>query len=372
VLKLGGGIRYARLNEEGYFVWRLLDGERTIADLSLAYFRRWGELGVDAVLQTVHCLRAGGFVEPIDVEPRLQQLADRRSPLQSAIACATRWTRRTFTLPDPDRALDLLYRRLLRLLYRAPAQVALLAVALVGVVLFARTLGAAGGGLATPGTLAVTSLAGLELQILLHELGHAITTKHFGREVHATGVGWYLFWPVAFVDTSDMWLEGKRRRMAVAAAGPYVNLVLSGFAECLLPFAPAGWRGHLVLFAASGYLLALANMNPLYELDGYYLLSDWLDVPNLRARALAFLGARASRTTDARLTRIYVGYGVAAVAYACLAAAFVVLGYRGLVQHVAGHLLTPPFAAGAGVALGAALGVLLLGNLWLALRGQPQ
>jgi putative peptide zinc metalloprotease protein len=96
---------------------------------------------------------------------------------------------------------------------------------------------------------------------------------------------------VAFVDTSDMWLEGKRRRTAVAFAGPYTNFVLAGAAALAGSLVgSSAWAAVLFTLGADGYIVGLLNLNPLYELDGYYMLSDWLEVPNLRSKALAYDG----------------------------------------------------------------------------------
>src|SRR5207248_6507662 len=74
--------------------------------------------------------------------------------------------------------------------------------------------------------------------ILIHEAGHAFTVKAFGREVPRGGIGWYWFGPIAFVDTSDMWLADRWPRIAVSLAGGYANLVLpplAPLAACLVP-----------------------------------------------------------------------------------------------------------------------------------------
>jgi len=135
---------------------------------------------------------------------------------------------------------------------------------------------------------------------------------------------------VAFVDTSDMWLEGKRRRIAVAFAGPYTNFVLAGAAALASSLVgSSAWAAVLFTLAADGYIVGLLNLNPLYELDGYYVLSDWLEVPNLRSEALAYLGGavwrRRPTTLDLRLRRIFTLYGAAAVLYPLFAAVMLLL-----------------------------------------------
>ncbi len=96
---------------------------------------------------------------------------------------------------------------------------------------------------------------------------------------------------MAFVDTSDIWLAGRWPRVAVSLAGPYTNLVLSGFGVLVAGLVPnVAFAAALWQIALTSYLIALYNLNPLLEFDGYYALSDLLDRPNLRRHALAWFG----------------------------------------------------------------------------------
>jgi putative peptide zinc metalloprotease protein len=95
--------------------------------------------------------------------------------------------------------------------------------------------------------------------------------------------------PYAFVDTTDMWFEGKGPRIVVTLAGPVVTLTVAcffSFAALLLPFAI--WQAICFQIALGLYINTLFNFNPLIPLDGYYALSDWLDMPHLREEASAY------------------------------------------------------------------------------------
>jgi putative peptide zinc metalloprotease protein len=173
--------------------------------------------------------------------------------------------------------------------------------------------------------------------LLVHEAGHAFTTKHFGREVPRVGIGWYWFGPVAYVDTSDMWLEGRWPRIAVSLAGPYTNLVLGSLASIAAWFVPNAVLSAVLLeFALLSYLGVLLNLNPLMEFDGYYVLSDLLEKPNLRPLALAWLGRDLipALRTSGRLKghRLELLYGLASVLYVALMGVLTVVLYRLVVQ----------------------------------------
>jgi putative peptide zinc metalloprotease protein len=233
---------------------------------------------------------------------------------------------RYYSLPDVDARVTELYRWL-RPLFTTFAQAALFIIASAGAVAFtchgATTPAAPANWL--PRSFLIWA-ASLLLHVVVHEAMHALTCKHFGRVVYRAGIGWYYFAPVAFVDTSEIWPAARWQRVLVSAAGPYSNLVLAGMTAlaALLPVSSGLGQG-LFSFSTTGYILVLVNLNPLLELDGYYILTDLLEIPNLRSRALAYLGAvRRGRThAEPRLHRLFILFGAASLAYG------VVLGHSG-------------------------------------------
>lgn len=129
---------------------------------------------------------------------------------------------------------------------------------------------------------------------LLHELGHGFACKWFGRkegtggEVHVLGVMMLVLMPVPYVDASSAWaLRSKWRRIVVGAAGMIVELGIAGIAAMVWAGASDGLVrtiAYNVVFIASVSTI-LFNGNPLLRYDGYYILSDWLEIPNMAQRA---------------------------------------------------------------------------------------
>lgn len=122
----------------------------------------------------------------------------------------------------------------------------------------------------------------------LHELGHAWATKDAGGEVHEVGVMLLVFFPVPYVDASAAAAcPDKYRRMLVGAAGIMVELFLAALAMLVWAMAEPG----LVRAAAFNVMLIagvstlLFNGNPLLRFDAYYVLADYLEIPNLFSRA---------------------------------------------------------------------------------------
>lgn len=125
---------------------------------------------------------------------------------------------------------------------------------------------------------------------ICHELGHAYTAKRFGCRVPTMGVAFLVMWPVLYTDTTDAWrLVSRRQRLAVAAAGMLTELMIAVFATLAWSFLPDGpLRSAAYFLATVSWITTLAiNLSPFMRFDGYYLLSDALDVPNLQERAFA-------------------------------------------------------------------------------------
>lgn len=145
----------------------------------------------------------------------------------------------------------------------------------------------------TQGVLAPTNLVWLYLTWALvkvfHELGHGMMTKRFGGEVRSCGVMLLVFTPVPFVDASAAWtFRARYQRLLVGAAGMIFELLLAAIAA--LVWARTGGEGAVgqvaynVMFLAS-ISTVLFNANPLLRFDGYYLMADWVGVPNLHQQA---------------------------------------------------------------------------------------
>ncbi len=139
------------------------------------------------------------------------------------------------------------------------------------------------------------TLAGCKI---LHELGHGLACKHYGGRCHELGVMLLVFTPCLYVNVSDAWmLPSKWQRMAISAAGMMVELALAAACTFAWWFSEPGLLNAIclkVMFVCSLSTLVF-NGNPLLRYDGYYLLSDLWEVPNLRQRADAALWQRVGR-----------------------------------------------------------------------------
>ena len=164
---------------------------------------------------------------------------------------------------------------------------------------------------------------------VLHELGHAYTAARHRCRVSSMGIALMVMVPMLYCDVTDSWrLSNRRQRMAIDAAGIATELALAlyaGLLWVLLPEGPARTAAFLVS-TASVVSSLLVNLNPFMRFDGYLMLSDALNVPNLQSRAFALLrwklrevmfalGEPKPDTLGTAKERVVLAYAVAIVAY---------------------------------------------------------
>lgn len=127
---------------------------------------------------------------------------------------------------------------------------------------------------------------------ILHEFGHGLSCKRYGGECHEMGFMFLVFTPCLYCNVSDSWmLPNKWHRVFIGAAGMYVELILASIATYLWWFSEPGMLNFLclsVMFICSVSTVVF-NGNPLLRFDGYYILMDMLEIPNLRQKATEVL-----------------------------------------------------------------------------------
>jgi len=125
---------------------------------------------------------------------------------------------------------------------------------------------------------------------LLHELGHAFSAKSYGCRVPTMGVAFLVMWPVAYTDTNETWrLTNRFHRLRVASAGIATELVIAVWATLAWALLPAGsLQSAAFVLATTSWVATLAiNASPFMRFDGYFILMDALDMPNLHGRSFA-------------------------------------------------------------------------------------
>jgi putative peptide zinc metalloprotease protein len=328
--------KFLRLSDDDAQLLELVDGRRNVLDLVQKAVARQGPAAAARLARLLTELEDRGLLAGGEGPGTL--------PAVPPPAGLRRWFRtRRATWRGAADVIAGVYRRGGWLLFTRPAVLLGTALAAVGVGVFcALVLGRYG----TPfivaskiGPGALVFLVGRMALVAAHELGHGLALSAVGRRVGAVGVKVVLVFPYAFVDTSEAWLEPRRSRITVSAAGPFADLVLgAGFAIACLQLGPGTVRDITFQLALAAYVGALLNLNPFVDRDGYQILVDLLRMPGLRRRARVQLEQRLGGTTEATRSRALHRYAVAGLAWSVVAAGFAAalsLRYRAPLEAVA-------------------------------------
>ncbi len=297
VLEDPSSARCHRLTPAAYHVAGLMDGTRTIHEIWESANSTLGDSGPSQD-ETIRLLGLLHFADALrcDVSPDMLEVLRRYQRREHAA-----WWQRyanplsiRVPLLDPDAWLARLAPHL-RWLFTRTAAVGACLLLLAGALTAARHWGSltadASTRLLEPSNLLLMFMVYPAMKAL-HEFGHAITVRHYGGEVHEMGVLFLVMMPVPYVDASaaTVWPE-KCQRIAVGAAGVVTELLLASLGLLVWAAVGPGLISNLAFNVAwigcSSSLLV--NGNPLLKFDGYYVLSDALEIPNLRQRSQRFL-----------------------------------------------------------------------------------
>ncbi len=334
---------YLRLAPEEVELIHLMDGSRTLARLVADFARISGRLAPEQVRRVVADLAGNRMLEelPVDAFRPLDRLRRKPWPVRFGRGLLAFIQGRRVIVANIDPLVGFLYRAGARVLFTRPVAALLAAVAVVGLVAFGWQWWTGAQSVFLTEDSYVTGAAvllGLNIVALAcHELGHALATKHAGRRVPTAGFLVYFGIPSVFVDTTDVWMAGRRGRLLTTAAGPATGLILAG-ASAIVGFTNPALAPWCFKLSFAWYINALFNLNPFLALDGYYLLMDWLEVPNLRARGLSWVAARVRRRPPSWRTldregRLIALYGLLSIGWIVIA---LNIAYRVYVDRVDG------------------------------------
>ena len=291
--------RSHRLNPPAHYLVGLMVGRLTLQELWDAAAQRFGDEAPtqDEVIQLLGQLHAADLVQS-EGAPDVDELLRRARRTRNRTLMAKLLAPLAIKVPlfDPDRMLERWLPWFRPLFGRAGA---LLWLALVGWGAFSAAqhwnelTQDIGNRVLAPENLLVLGLV-FPLLKAAHEFGHACAVKAWGGEVHEMGVMFLVLMPVPYVDASAASAFPERRqRVIVGAAGMAVELFIASAALLfwldMQPGLPRAVLFNVMLIA--GVSTVLFNANPLLRFDGYYILSDLIDIPNLRQRAQQYLGA---------------------------------------------------------------------------------
>ncbi|MBS0203647.1 MAG: biotin/lipoyl-binding protein [Planctomycetes bacterium] len=341
-----------RFAQGHYTLLTSFDGKRTVAEIIRESVRR--DTRNPEQLSELESF-VGQLIRAALIIPAGTGNADRvlqRAAAHRARQWKSRWNILYVKLPafDPDRLLTRL-QPVLRAVFEPTGVLAfgLLVLLAIGmVVLSFRSVSAQSELLHFRAFFNVANLFWLWLALgltkILHEFGHALSCKHFGGECHEMGIVLMMFTPCLYCDVSDVsTFQNKWHRIFVSTAGIYVELAIASIAA-LVWCGTVGGIAHNIAFALMAFCSVntlLVNANPLMRFDGYYILSDLLEIPNLRQKAQKYfqqfvidrlgLGAAAPPPAVPH-GRIFIAYAVASTFYRWIFSGLILWGLHQLLQ----------------------------------------
>ncbi|MBV9327822.1 MAG: cyclic nucleotide-binding domain-containing protein [Chloroflexi bacterium] len=354
---------YIRLSPEDFFVFELMDGSRTVQELVVAYMLEFRKFALARIARIVVDLRFNQCLvdKPYATFQLLSRKVRRRTIGTFLDDYLGIFLNREFPIKGIDGILGKAYRAGIWILFTRPVVWLLALISAIGVPLFVYYMLSRQFSL-FPGESIGQDIVGYYVSFLIiavtHELSHAFTVKSCGRVVRRGGISIFYGFPGLFVDTQDIWMEGRLKRMAASWAGPYSGMIYAGVVGLVLTIAPEGsWSTPLRLFGSVALVANMFQLMPLIQLDGYFILMDWLEIPSLRKRALVFVQHDLwpkvwRRQHFNREERIFTIFGVLSAAYTVYAIYFAGLfWWNQASEAIQGAFLVPNLGSLLGLAL---------------------
>jgi putative peptide zinc metalloprotease protein len=374
----GAGL-YVRFEPEDLQLVDLMDGQRSVQDILVANLERRGTFALDRLARVTAILATNGFFGE-ERPPLYEKLAARRA-MRDPLVRASMLLRKLIMWDiarwhNADRAVGFVYRSGGWLAFTRVGGALVVLLAIAGIVVWLREVAVGRHGLATVKDSYVLGLLVLTLlqvmSISVHEAGHALAIRHYGRRVRRLGLMIYYLFPAAYVDATDMEMGTRGQRIVVALAGPIGGATVGAICAFVAAL-DGGIVGAIAFQGASLFTFQMAmNLVPILELDGYHILVDLLDAPLLRQRSMAFARTAVVRKLRRRerWSRGEIGlglFGAIAIASSLFILAFSLTLWQSRVSSAAREL----FAQGPAGALVLALLILVfVGPLLVALAAR--
>ena len=274
------GLKYYRFKAEEYFLLQQLDGKSTLLEVKKAFERKYRPqtITVDDLVRFCSQLHEAGVAQ-IDTPEQTEVFVKRRRKKiwKKVRGAAANILYIKIPIIDPERLLTWMYPYF-KWIYTRTFVVLSCLLMLSALTMVISNFTEVKERLPDFQSFfnwrtIVYFWCSLAIVKIIHEFGHGLTAKHFGGEVHEMGALLLCLTPALYCDVTDSWLlPNKWHRIWISAAGIYVECVLASLATFAWFYSNPG----------------LFNANPLMRYDGYYVLADYLEIPNLRVKANQF------------------------------------------------------------------------------------
>jgi len=324
--------KFFRIKEFEYFITQNLDGEIPPEQIAERFGKHFNiQLPLDTLNKFIQRLESLGFLESEVSERELARIQYQKKTFPGKLLFIKL---KGF---DPDRLLNRIikYTRFIFTPHFLVFSLFLIFVAIVITITNWGDLGYSFKGIFKIATIFKVWLA-IFLVVVLHEFAHGLTCKYFGGEVHEMGFLLLYFQPCFFCNVSDAYLfKEKSKKLWVTFAGAYCQIFVWAVATILwrIIALDTGLSSFLFVVVITSGITVFFNFNPLIKLDGYYLLTDYLEIPNLRKKAFGYISALLKKRflkqrelkikATLRAKKVYIWYGVLSLLYSVLLLSFI-------------------------------------------------
>ena len=293
-------LRYYRFNKQEYFVFKLFDGEHTMEDVRKEFEQEFTphRLEFNDLEAFARQLVTAGLVQH-EAAGTGKHLFQRRAKQRKMrrLAAITNILYVKIPVFDPDRLLTWMYGYLWWIFTPIFFALSLGLMAAAGLQVMLHFQAFYDKMPEYQEFFAYQTLLYMWISLgvvkIIHEFGHGLSCKAFKGECHEMGILLMCLSPALYANVTDAWtVADKWKRIIISFAGIYVELciaAISTFVWWYTPHLPVVNNIAMCLMVLCSVSTVVFNANPLMRFDGYYILADWLEIPNLRDRANKFL-----------------------------------------------------------------------------------
>jgi len=270
ILKNKSLCSFLLLNEYDYFIWENIDGTNTISDICLKFLDKYKKLPYEYIFRFIQKICYANLIENYKCE----NVKRKKSILEIKIP-----------IPFFSRFMFFCYKIFGRFLYNWVFFIAYGFVISAGLFTFFATLNQ-NINIYGMHSYLYAFLACI-VPVVIHEMSHAFTCFHYKRTIYDSGFMFYMFIPALYVNTSDIWMEERKKRFMVSFSGPMCDVFMGSLFALIYVYYKQS--PYIYLISCMSFARALFNLNPLLKWDGYYCLMDALDIYNLSLLSKNFL-----------------------------------------------------------------------------------
>ncbi len=277
---------YYDVDQVSYAIWNLIDGQRTLAEISKEVLEKWPDIEPDTAEQVILFLAEIGCLESVVEDTR-----KKRIKVPSAFEIDV-------VLIEKSKAFLESIHNVFRPLLKTPLFWGIVVFIILCSIAFAgrfTAIFADGSNFRILGSTVVGfffySFIVLGPTIAIHEIAHGLALVHYGGTPGEIGTGLFYFGPMFYIDATDSWILGRRERIMVMMAGNLSTLIIASSIVAIgyiFPY-PASVSHLLYMTAFFCFYATLMNMAPPFETDGYYVLADLVNISNLRQESYGYV-----------------------------------------------------------------------------------